>query len=97
MKGNRVEAIKEIAEIAFNAGQSNLVDICNKFLSQYKRKKEDQERKGAQRKQGKESRSWWIEKGNEETTVAVEHEKDSSTRRWNENILRQKNEQYAAY
>ena len=56
VKGNRVEAIKEIAEIALNAGQSNLVDICNKFLNQYKRKKEDQERKGAQGKQGKESK-----------------------------------------
>ena len=39
VKGNRVEAIREIAEIAWNTGQNNMVEICNKYLNQYRKKR----------------------------------------------------------
>ena len=51
VKGDRVEAIQEIAEVAVNTGQTKMVEICTKFLNQYDKKREAQERKMAQRKQ----------------------------------------------
>lgn len=39
VKGNRVEVIREIFEIAMNTGQSNMIEICSKFLNQYKKKR----------------------------------------------------------
>lgn len=56
VKGDRVEAIREIAEVAMNTGQSKMVEICNKYLNQYEKKREAQERKEAlQRKHRAES------------------------------------------
>ena len=51
-----MEAIREIAEVAMNTGQSKMVEICNKYLNQYEKKREAQERKEAlQRKHRAES------------------------------------------
>ena len=55
VKGDRVDAIQEIAEVAMNTGQSKMVEICNKFLNQYEKKREAQERRVLQRKQGAEA------------------------------------------
>jgi len=52
VKGDRVEAIQKIAEVAANTGQSKMVEICTKYLNQYEKRREAQER--FQRKQGAE-------------------------------------------
>lgn len=50
VRGDRVEAIREIAEVALNSGQSKMVEICNKYLNQDAKKREAQERKEALRR-----------------------------------------------
>lgn len=55
VKGDRVDAIREIAELAEKSGLRKMVDICGKYLSQHEKKREAQERRAAQRKHGAES------------------------------------------
>lgn len=48
VKGDRVEAIREIAELAEKTGQGKMVEICAKYLSQYEKRREAQERRATQ-------------------------------------------------
>lgn len=50
VKEDRVEAIQEIAETAMKTGQSKIVEICKKWLSQYQKRREVQERSVTQRR-----------------------------------------------
>ena len=54
VKGDRVDAIREIAELAEKTGQSKMVEICSKYLSQYDKRKQTQERRTTQRQQSAE-------------------------------------------
>ncbi len=55
VKGDRMEAIREIAELAEKTGQGKMVEICAKYLSQYEKRREAQERRATQqRKHGAE-------------------------------------------
>ena len=59
VKGDRVDAIREIAELAEKTGQSKMVEICSKYLSQYDKRRQTQERRTtAQRNQGAEYKRW---------------------------------------
>lgn len=56
VQGNRVDAIREIADVAEKSGQSKMVEICCKFLTQYEKQRAATERRTAvQRKHGAES------------------------------------------
>ena len=50
VKGDRVDAIREIAELAETTGQSKMVEICKKYMAQYERKKEALERRATQQR-----------------------------------------------
>ena len=50
VKGDRVEAIREIAELAEKTGQGKMVEICAKYLSQYEKKREAQEKRATQQR-----------------------------------------------
>ena len=39
VKGDRVDAIREIVELAEKTGQSKMVEICKKYLAQYEGKR----------------------------------------------------------
>lgn len=59
VQGNRVDAIREIADVAEKSGQSKMVEICCKFLTQYEKQRAATERRTAvQRKHGAESNRW---------------------------------------
>ena len=56
VKGERVDAIREIAELAEKTGQGKMVEICAKYLSQHEKQREAQARRATrQRKHGAEN------------------------------------------
>lgn len=48
VKGVRVDAIREIADVAEKSGQSKMVEICRKYLTQFEKQKAAQRKHGAE-------------------------------------------------